>query len=129
MKLANGSDKIFPGWTGCNTLLHKKVPEMSTVGYLPIIDASPTQYDTVYTVLEKRLQIADALNQKEVVVVFDQANHSKAQQIRWRNERFSERLVLRLGAFHITLAMLSCIGKRFRDAGLENLVIEAGIVA
>lgn len=25
--------------------------------------------------------------------------------------------------------MLACIGKRFRDAGLENLVIEAGIVA
>jgi len=128
MKLADPSDRVFPVWTGCNTLLQKEVPEMCSIAYLPIIDASPTEYDTVCTVLEKSLEIADALKQEEVVVVFDQAIHFKAQQIRWGNKRFSEWVILRLGAFHTSLVMLACIGKRFRDAGLETLVIEAGIV-
>ena len=61
--------------------------------------------------------------------MFDQAIYSKAQQIRWGNKIFSERVILRLCAFHTSLAMLACIGKRFRDAGLETLVIEVGIVA
>ena len=129
MKVADISDNVFPGWTGCNILLHNEVPMISTVGYLPIIDASPTEYDTVYTILDRSLQIADTLKQEEIVAVFDQAIYAKAQQIRWSNEAFSKRVVIRLGAFHTSLAMLACIGKRFRDAGLENLVIESGIVA
>ena len=129
MKVADISDNIFPGWTGCNIMLQDEVPLVSTVGYLPIIDASPTEYDTVYTILDRSLQIADTLKQEEIVAVFDQAIYAKAQQIRWSNEAFSKRVVIRLGAFHTSLAMLACIGKRFRDAGLENLVIESGIVA
>lgn len=47
MKCVNISDKL-PSWTGFNVMLDKTVPPKSTVGYLPIIDASPTEYDTVY---------------------------------------------------------------------------------
>lgn len=43
MKLADVSAETFPDWTGCNILLQKEVPEIATVGYLPIVDASPTR--------------------------------------------------------------------------------------
>ena len=38
------------------------------------------------------------------------------------------KLVLRLGAFHITDTLLAVIGKRFQDAGLKDLGIEVGII-
>lgn len=81
------------------------------------------------SIMERSLEIADSLGQKEVVVVFDQVIYAKAQQIQWRNKTFLDRIIIRLGGFYIILAMLACIGKRFRDAGLENIMIESSIVA
>lgn len=56
MKLVDSPERVFPGWTGCNTLLQNDIPGMCNISYLPIIDASPTEYDTVFTVLEKSLE-------------------------------------------------------------------------
>uniref|UniRef100_A0A0L8IF51 Uncharacterized protein n=1 Tax=Octopus bimaculoides TaxID=37653 RepID=A0A0L8IF51_OCTBM len=75
------------------------------------------------------MSIADALQQKAVVLVFDQTIYSKAQQIRWVNELYCKRIVIRLGAFHTILPTLACLGKRFGDAGLENIMIESNVVA
>ena len=34
----------LPGWTGFNTMLDNKKHDISKVGYLPVINASPTEY-------------------------------------------------------------------------------------
>ena len=39
------------------------------------------------------------------------------------------RTVIRMGEFHTGMNFLACIGKRFRDAGLQDIVIESGLVA
>ena len=62
-------------------------------------------------------------------MVFDQAIYSKAQEIRWHNPVFQEKLVVRLGDFHLAMAFLGCIGKRFQHSGLEDILIEAEVVA
>lgn len=36
-------------------------------------------------------------------------------------------ILLRMGAFHIICNALAILGKRFRDAGLKDICIEAGI--
>ncbi|KAJ8023132.1 hypothetical protein HOLleu_38227 [Holothuria leucospilota] len=118
----------IPGWTGFNTLL-SSVPQMSVVAYLPVIDSNPTQMDTVQMILKNSISYADRLDQEVIVLVFDQAIYSKAQQIRWQNEEFQKRLVIRLGMFHTKIAYLACIGKRFREAGLADILVESGIVA
>ena len=38
-------------------------------------------------------------------------------------------MVIRLGDFHTAMAYLGTIGKRFQDSGLEDILIEADIVA
>ena len=49
---ANNEDELWPGWTGFSTLLkHDDVPEVSRVGYLPIINGPSTEYSTLYEVL------------------------------------------------------------------------------
>lgn len=97
----NNKEVPLPGWTGFNTLLQAdSVPLQSKITYLPVIDASPTDMSTVYTILLKSIQIADQLDLRTLCVVFDQAIYYKAQQIRWKNPLFMERLVIRLGQFH-----------------------------
>ncbi|KAJ8034973.1 hypothetical protein HOLleu_22029 [Holothuria leucospilota] len=110
-------------------MLCPEVPEVSQVTYLPVINASPTEYDTLYTVLKESLVIADKSSVKTVVVVMDEATYAKAQQIRWSSEVFRNRVVMRLGEFHVSMAYLACLGSRFGEAGLRDLLIESDIVA
>ncbi|XP_070569267.1 uncharacterized protein [Ptychodera flava] len=104
-------------------------PPVSKIGYLPVIDASPTDKSTVNTILSRSVDIANKLSLQSIVVTMDQAIYSKAQEIRWQNEEYTKRLILRLGEFHTAMSFLSTIGKRFRDAGLEDISIESGILA
>ncbi|PIK44379.1 hypothetical protein BSL78_18773 [Apostichopus japonicus] len=119
----------IPGWTGFNTYLSTKIPQRSVIAYLPVLNASPTEMDTVQTTLTRSLKYADSLGQDVMVLVFDQAIYAKAQQIRWRDETLKQRLVIRLGMFHTKMAYLACIGKRYKDAGLSDILIESGVIA
>jgi len=130
MKTQEVHGSVLPGWTGHNTLLQRgTIPQQSNIGYLPVIDASPTDLDTVDTILTHSIVIADKLELNEIVLVMDQAIYAKAQEIHWMNTTFMERLVLRMGEFHTAMAYLSCIGKRFGDAGFQDDIIEAEVVA
>ena len=55
--------------------------------------------------------------------------YAKANEIIWRRQEEMNRIVLRMGAFHIACTFLPVIGKRFGDAGLEDLIVEAEIMA
>ena len=116
-------------WTGFNSQLSTCIPQMSVIGYLPVIDASPTEMSTVLTILQRSVEIANKLHLETLVIVVDQAIYSKLQLIRWRNAVFMQRLVIRLGAFHTAMSLIGCIGKRFRDGGLEDVLIESEVVA
>ncbi len=121
--------QVVPSWSAFNTMLQKEnAPRESSVGYCQIIDGSPTELGTVYTVLEKSLQMANQLHQQDAIVVFDQAIYAKALEIIWKNQERFQRIVLRLGAFHTICAFSAAIGKRFGDAGLSDILVESGIV-
>lgn len=117
----NSSDVvIFPGWTGFNTLLFDdEIPDESRVGYLTIINANPTEYPTIYAILKRSIEIADKLKLKYSVVVFDEGLYAKIQQVRWKEKEFYERLVIRLGEFHVIMSYLSAISKLFAGGGLK----------
>ncbi|GBO09249.1 hypothetical protein AVEN_125381-1 [Araneus ventricosus] len=102
---------------------------LTEIGYPPILDTIPTEMSTVNTILDKSLKIADELKLSTIVVVMDQALYCKAQQIRWSNKEYEEIFILRLGEFHTLMSFLAIIGKHFRDAGLEDIFIESGLVA
>ena len=97
-------------WTGYHTLLQNSIPPLSTISYLPIIDANATDMAAIQELLKMSVQIADRLHQQEVVVVADQAIYAKAQQLRWQVDECKQRLVLRLGEFHTLMSFISAIG-------------------
>jgi hypothetical protein len=103
--------------------------DRTAIHYLPVIEASPTSMATVYTIIKRSLEIADRLSLGHIVLVFDQAIYAKAQEIRWQNEIFNQRVVIRMGEFHTCMSFMSMIGKRFKDAGLQDILIESEVVA
>jgi hypothetical protein len=114
------NEEVLPGWTGFNTMLFsKELPHVSRVGYLPVIDAPPTEYSTINTILTRSKEIADKLELKYAVLVFDEAVYAKVQQVRWREETFFNRFVVRLGEFHTIMTYLSAMSKIFEDGGLK----------
>ena len=133
--------QVIPAWTAFNIKIiegrglrescvwYFPVIEASHWKYFPVIEASPTELPTVYTILQRSLQLADQLGQRDVVTVFDQPIYAKALDIVWQNPQQFQRVVLRMGTFHTVCAFLAAIGKRFSGAGLEDVLIESGIVA
>ena len=109
----------MPGWTGFNTLHYRDVPVMSQISYLPIIDNPITEMSTINEILKQSIQIADGLDLQQLLLVADEAVYAKLQQVRWKNSVYNDRLIVRLGEFHTIMSYCSCIGKRFRDSGLE----------
>lgn len=121
--------QVIPAWTSFNILLQmNEVPQKSCIGYCPVIEASPTELPTVFTLLKRSLQMGDQLNQSDVVVVLDQAIYAKALEVIWQNQEQFRRMVVRMGSFHIMCAFMAAIGKRFGDAGLADILIESGVV-
>ena len=122
-------DQTISSWTGFNILVRNdKIVVQDTVGYLPTIIAPATDMLTVNEVLTQTLNIMKTLELKEIVCVFDQALYAKAAEITWKHDDKFKNIILRMGAFH-TICNLSTIGKRFQDAGLRDLCVEAGVIA
>ena len=120
LKVYQSQVDVLPGWTGFNMLVKGlEIPPVSKIRYLPIVDGSASDYSTLYTALQQSMKIADELLLEKVVLVFDEAIYAKIQQIRWKDERFLSRFIVRLGDFHATMSFLSAIGKLFGDAGLQ----------
>ena len=69
------------------------------------------------------------LGQAEVIIVMDLTIYAKAQEIVWKQTGEFSDVVLRMRAFHTAMTFIAVLGKRFGDAGLSDLFIEAGIVA
>ena len=66
----------------------------------------------------------------EADLVLDHAIYSKALEILMNpvNEELRKFVVIRMGGFHTKCISLAVIGKRFKDAGLKDLVVESDIL-
>lgn len=118
------------GWTGFNITVRNEVEVVKdNIGYLPTINAPATSMSTVFEVLSQSLKIKDSLKLSSIVAVFDQALYAKATEIKWKHSDHFKDLVLRMGVFHTTCTLLGVIGKRFQDAGLQDLCVESQVIA
>ena len=123
------SENPSPGtWTGVNIKTSQPL-STSSLHYLPIIEASPTEMATVKHILMEAIRMADTLECPSVMVVFDQAIYHKAQVIRWADTSIQQRLLPRLGELHTIMSYLSAVGKRMEKSGFEDLLVEAEVIA
>ena len=123
------TSQSVPGWSAFNAMLYPELPEISMVGYCPLIDGSSTEFSTIYTVLKHAQAISNTMGQEDTVITFDLAIYVKAKQIQWRSANEFSNVVIRMGTFHIALNFLAIIGKKYLNSGLQDLLIESGVYA
>ena len=107
------SPSTIPNWTGFNYLF--ELPTLKTVqkvSYLPAINSSPTDMDTVLEVLMQSEAKANAMNLPETDLVLDQAIYAKAVEILSNpsHEGLKKFINLQMGAFHTICIFLAIIG-------------------
>ena len=119
--------QTVPSWTAFNAIITSSTADVTSIGYCPMIPASPTEYNTVFTVMKTVQTMMKTIGQQHSVITFDEAIYSKAKEIQWRCSEEFEHTVLRLGGFHTALTFISVVGKRYEESGLEDLLIESGV--
>lgn len=98
------------------------IPDVSNIGYPPVIDSSVMDMATINEILKQSVAISGCLQLPEIVLVFDKAIYAKAQTIRWKEEEFTNRIVVRVGEFYTIMSYCSGTGKIFKDAGLKEII-------
>lgn len=93
--------QAIPAWTGFNAMLQENNPlRECSICYCEVIDASPTELPTVYTVLHRSLTSLDnkMLSPCSIKPSF------KVLEIIWQNQEEFKRIVVRMGTFHTICA-------------------------
>ena len=136
---AAAEDTLFPSlkekqlilsWTAFFVKINEaETPRESVIGYSQVLDHSSTELSIVYTSFKRSITMAGQIGQTDVVIVCDLADYAKAAEIINKKKNELGRIVLRLGAFHLACLFLGIIGKSFRNAGLEDILIESDVIA
>jgi len=115
-------------WTHFNQDMSTVNPEITKVGYLPIIQAPAHELDTINTVIKRCMHITKTLEQKYVVLTVDQALYCKVMELKWAVPEYRDILIPRLGGLHIGMNFLKTIGTHMADSGLSEVWTESGIL-
>ena len=126
--LRQSDGQPLPSWSMFNSKISSEYPPVTSIGYCPMINASSTEYSTIYTVRKNVQKMMVSLQQKGSVITFDLAIYSKAKEIQWRVPEDFKDTILRLGGFHVALNYLAVIGKMFVwCSGLYDIMMDSGI--
>ena len=68
-RLSNPNEQKIPFWTGFNQSVSENSSEVTTVGYLPILNAPAYDNDTLWTVILRCIKLSDILNQGQTTVL------------------------------------------------------------
>lgn len=108
-------------WSGfMKTVLKSDEFQTSRIETLPFINLEPSNPSTIYTALCFAQTQSDKHNLKICPVTFDQPLYEKASEI-VAASRDLDKVVVRLGGFHLLMSYLGSIGKIMTGSGLENL--------
>ena len=81
------------GWTSFNEKHSKTDPKVSTVGYMPIILAPAHDVNTLNTVVQRIVQVAESFKQKHVVLTVDQALFPLLMELKWVVPEYQDCLI------------------------------------
>ena len=116
--------------TGFNSCLVAHGLPITTVRYLPFLQAPPSHFNTIYTTLLRLVQLSAKLGQQHILVTADMAIYAKAQEILWAKPKALDgKVTMRLGGMHFNMAFLASLGHIYGDAGLLALLSDSDVYA
>ena len=121
----NSIPQSIPSWTGFQMVVNNNIPILkTTVVCLDCINAVATEISTVYQVLCRASNIVDSLNLLSILCVFDQTIYSEAIEIKWKEKEKLKNCLIMMGIFHLIMVYIHILSKRFKDAGLRDVLIQ-----
>ena len=127
-RVLNETQQHIPAWSGFNQIMDtqgKDVP-VSIIGHLPIINAPAHDYDVIWTVMCRCMDVTKSLGQEFTVLTFDEQLYSKAKMLQWHKKDECKNIILMLGGFHTQMNFAKVIGKHMADAGLKEIWVDMG---
>jgi len=103
----------IPNFSGFMDRLTQNLPyEKSQVLFLPFVNQSPSNYNTINSVLDFASKNISEFNQKTCFVTFDQPLYIKAcyTVASCEQNTNTSNIIVRLRGFHILMSFLGCIG-------------------
>ena len=73
------------------------------------------------------MYVVESLEQEYTVFTVDQALFCKLMELKWHHPKLKNKLIPRMGAFHICLNFLKVIRDHMDGSGLKELLIESGV--
>ena len=122
------NEELKSGWTSFNEKHSDTDHEVSTVGYMPIVLAPAHDVNTLNTVVQRIMQVAESFNQKHVVLTVDQALFPLLMELKWMLPDYKDTLIPRLGGLHTSMNFLKVLGQHIQDSGLPTIWIDSGIL-
>ena len=112
-------------------LLRTEIKNMTDTMHWPPrrCDLSVDKINLGNEVLKRALMLKDHLKLSSIVCVFDQSIFAKAMEIKWKNSEKYKDCIIMLGTFHTIMMFMAIIYKRFKDAGLKDVMIQSGVLA
>jgi hypothetical protein len=123
------SNHQVPSWTAFNETCSTNDPPVTTIGVLPILQAHADQNDTVVTVINRFRKMNHSLGQKYTIIAGDQPLYSRGKELIWANQEDYGDVIMLLGGLHVSFNFLKVIGQHMENAGLDDILVEAGILA
>ena len=103
-----------------------------TSAMIPILRDDSKSPATIKHFINVLIQSIDFLNPRQTAVIgFDQPLYALAKRIQWNQPMLygQEKLVVMLGALHIEMVMLSCIGDWLQDSGWTIALSNSGVTS
>ena len=108
-------------WSSFNQTLCDDNYEVTTVAYMPIIQAPAHEIDTLDTVVKRCMYISEQLGQTYTVITVDQALYFKLMDLKWCVDDYREKLIVRMGGLHIAMNFLKTIGDHMEGSGIDSI--------
>ena len=108
-----------------------KIFSQANVGYLPPITAPPTQMNVNYKIINWALSINKELGLSYIFLEVDQAIYAKILDVMFQfqneNNKIFDKIIGRMGGFHILICLLRTIYNCLRNTGLVELLSLVGL--
>ena len=116
------------GWTSFNQRETDSSPQVTSISYMPIVQAPAHDFDTLNTVVLRCKHVAQKLGQQHVVITVDEALFCKLMELKWAKPDFQDCLIVRLGGLHIAMNFMKVLGKHVQSSGLLEAWIDGNLI-
>ena len=125
--LSFNENQEIPTYPAFLSRLSNDVRSQHRTAFLPIIPFPITEYDVVYTAMERFLEILQQLDQKYLPIACDEGVYRLGRHIKMIHETEFQKIFFVLGGFHMAKVAYGCAGKFLSGSSIDNAFIEKSI--